>query len=79
MIPVFNPQTDVRPEWREAFPELRTLPGGWDLAGVLTSDRAAFPACDDVDRRNGHGSAIRTSNKTNLPTVSFFDRLARRA
>jgi hypothetical protein len=73
MTPVFDPQTDVCADWREAFPEPRTLPGGWDLADVLASDRAAMPT-----RSNG-SRAIRTSNKANLPTVSFFDRLARQA
>ncbi len=73
MTPIFNPQTDIRADWREAFPEPRTLPGGWDLADVLASDRAAM-----VTRSNG-SRAIRTSNKTNLPTVSFFDRRARRS
>jgi hypothetical protein len=31
MVSTFIPQTDS-PEWREAFPEPRTLPCGWDLS-----------------------------------------------
>jgi hypothetical protein len=72
MTLVLNPQTDVRADWRKAFPEPRTLPGKWNLADVLASDRAARAA-----RSNG-SPAIRTSNKMNLPTVAFVDRLARR-
>ena len=33
MVTTSIPQTDS-PEWREAFPEPRTLPAGWDLTGL---------------------------------------------
>ena len=26
-----NPHDELHPAWHEAFPETRTLPGGWDL------------------------------------------------
>jgi len=69
MTPVFNPQIDTGPNWREAFPRLRTLPGGWDLTAL--ADHA------EADRQDGCDLAVRSSNRMNLPVESFFDRWAR--
>lgn len=51
-----TPQSEPLPAWIDPFPEPRTMPGGWDLSGLLGAARERQGAEEAASREDPAGA-----------------------
>ena len=52
MTPSSNPNPDSMPDWRDPFAEPNTVPGGWDVSGLIAKN-TEVPADDKQTSASG--------------------------